>query len=89
MGKTGLLSPGIIGGIINPSFPPQVAAITFFQCKRKIHTRDHLILAQELGEILAIGHNRHVNKVWLEKDREVLAPFWLYISILFTLQFTG
>lgn len=41
------------------------------QCKRKVHSRELLILAQELGEILAIGHNRHVNNAWLEKDREV------------------
>ena len=45
--------------------------IPLLQCKRKTHTRDDLILAQELGEILAIGHNRHANNVWLEKDREV------------------
>jgi hypothetical protein len=27
---------------------------------------------QELGEILAIGHTRHINNVWLKKNREVI-----------------
>ena len=54
------------------AFKDNVEPMILIQCKRKIHTRAPLVLAQELGEILAIGHNRHVNNLWLEKDREVI-----------------
>jgi len=50
------------------------------QCKRKVHTRALLIVAQELGEILAIGHNRHVHNLWLEKDREVVFCFYPVVN---------
>jgi hypothetical protein len=36
----------------------------------KRHTRKELIQAQELGEMIAIGYNRYINK-WDEKDSEV------------------
>lgn len=41
------------------------------KCKRKVHVRNELIHAQELGELLAVGCHRHSLKRWTERDREV------------------
>jgi hypothetical protein len=51
--------------------------MVLIQYKRNVHTCNLLVLAQELGEILAISHNRHVNNMWLEKDREVIFFYFI------------
>jgi len=54
--------------------------MVLIQCKRKVHTRALVIVAQELGEILAIGQHRHVHNLWLERDREVVFCFYPIVN---------
>ena len=74
MDSSGFLSSSFFRSISQSPFGHNIYNMCW--CKRKKHTCKELIQTQELGEILAIGHNRYVNSVWDEKDREVWLSFY-------------